>query len=154
MAPKAELGIVRAEIGSASQLQQSAPPQHSLEGLAAESSIHTSANKQVSGTSAVRAPSVKSSLSSDWIIKQEKAKGSSSSPVDEAKVADGVPLQKKVKKRKPEVDLNEMPHHVDKPPSQPGDERLNLNLVRPSASVPHKPSLKQNSGTTNFEQSS
>lgn len=110
--PKAEPGAVRAEISSDSQSKHFSPPQHFIERLAAESSIcaSTSASKQVAGTSAVRVPSPRTGLSSERLVKRGKAKGSLISPVDE-----GALLQKKLKKRKPEVDLHVMPYSVKLP---------------------------------------
>ncbi|XP_031393427.1 ubinuclein-1-like isoform X1 [Punica granatum] len=154
LTPKTEPSTVRAESGSIAQSQHTSQPHHSLDRLAVEPSTHTStsANKQVPGTSAIRAPSPRNGSSSDRVVKQEKAKGNSSSPVDDPRVAEGAQLQKKVK-RKPEVDLNEMPYPVEKLPSQHGDDRLNPNPLKPSGGLPQKSSLKQNSAAS-FEQSS
>lgn len=150
LAPKAEPGAVKAELASVSESQNASQPQHSVERLAAEPCGHTStsASKQAAATSAVQMPSLRNGPSS----KQEKAKGNSNVPVDDPRTAEGALLQKKLK-RKPEVDLNEMPCPMEKLPSQQGDEKMNLNPLKPSGGVPHKSSLKQNAAGS-FDQSS
>ncbi|KAK4745071.1 hypothetical protein SAY87_011383 [Trapa incisa] len=129
--PKAEQVAAQAELTSA--------PLHSVEALAAESSGHpsTPANKQAPVTSTVQM------LMNGPSSKREKAKGSLSNPVDDPRVVEGAVPQKKAK-RKPEVDLNEMPIAPEKLPSQQGNERTNLNPPKLSGGASSKSSLKQN----------
>lgn len=111
LAPKQE-DSVRLDAGS------STSQQNLRERLAPESSSHafTSVNKPVSNTStAVRVPSPMNG------VKQEKAKGSSSSSLDDVRVADGVPTKKV--KRKSELELEGANFGPEKLASLQGEER-------------------------------
>ncbi|KAJ1387375.1 hypothetical protein SESBI_40035 [Sesbania bispinosa] len=118
--------------------------QNLRERLAPESSGFTSVNKAVSNTStAVRVPSPMNGL------KQEKAKGSSSSSLDDVRAADGV-LTKKVK-RKPEHELEGAHFGPEKLVSLPGEERP--RSLKQSAALPTK-SNHQPTSLPGLEQSS
>lgn len=106
LAPKQE-DNVRLDAGS------STSQQNLRERLAPESSSHafTSVNKPVS----VRVPSPMNG------VKQEKAKGSSSSSLDDVRVADGVPTKKV--KRKSELELEGANFGPEKLASLQGEER-------------------------------
>lgn len=83
----------------------------------------SSANKTVSSTTsnAVQMPSPSTNGPNLDRSKQEKLKGTSSNPVDEAKMADGVLMKKKVK-RKPELELEESHFRPAKLTAQSGEE--------------------------------
>ncbi|KAL5192748.1 Ubinuclein-1 [Glycine soja] len=117
--------------------------QNLRERSAPESSSHayTSGNKQVSNTST---PSPMNGL------KQEKAKGSSSSSVDDVRVADGV-LTKKVK-RKPELELEGAHLGPEKVASLQGEERPR-SLKQSTGPLPTKSNLQPTS-LPDLEQSS
>ncbi|KAK7311512.1 hypothetical protein RJT34_09711 [Clitoria ternatea] len=141
LAPKQEENV-RFDTGSITTQQ------NLRERLAPESSNHafTSGNKPVTNTStAARIPSPMNGL------KQEKAKGSSSSSVDDVRVADGV-LTKKVK-RKPELEL-EGAHFgpAEKLASSHGEERPR-SLKHSSGLLPTKSNLQPTS-LPDLEQSS
>jgi len=114
---------------------------------APESSSHgfTSGSKQVSNTSPTgRVPSPINGL------KQEKAKGSSSSSLDDVRVAEGA-LTKKVK-RKPELELEA--HLVpEKVASLQGEERPRSLKQQSSGPLPNKSNLQPTS-VPDLEQSS
>ncbi|RDY00223.1 hypothetical protein CR513_16628, partial [Mucuna pruriens] len=114
---------------------------------APESSSHafSSGNKQVSNTSTTgRVPSPMNGL------RQEKAKGSSSSSLDDVRVADGV-LTKKVK-RKPEVELEGAHLGPEKVSSLQGEERPR-SLKQSTGPLPTKSNLQPTS-LPDLEQSS
>lgn len=118
--------------------------QNLRERSAPESSSHaytSSGNKQVSNTST---PSPMNGL------KQEKAKGSSSSSVDDVRAADGV-LTKKVK-RKPELELEGGHLGAEKVASLQGEERPR-SLKQSIGSLPTKSNLQPTS-LPDLEQSS
>lgn len=128
MASKQEDGV-RLDAGSIPSQQN---PQ---EKLAPESSSHafTSMNKPASNMStAVRVPSPMNG------VKQEKAKGSSSSSPDDGRVADGV-LTKKVK-RKPELELEGANCGPEKLDSLQGEERSRSQ--KQSSGLPTKSNLQ------------
>ncbi|KAK7320971.1 hypothetical protein VNO77_30981 [Canavalia gladiata] len=111
--------------------------QHMRERLATDSSSHTypTMNKEVSNTvSAARVltPSVNGP-------KQEKAKGSISGSLDDVRVADGVSIKKKVK-RKPEQELEESHFRPEKMAPLQGEERP--RSLKQSAGVPPKSNLQ------------
>jgi len=105
----------------------------------------SSGSKQVSNTSPTgRVPSPING------IKQEKAKGSSSSSLDDARIAEGA-LTKKVK-RKPELELEA--HLVpEKVASLQGEERPRFLKQQSSAPLPNKSNLHPTS-VPDLEQSS
>ncbi|XP_004502535.1 ubinuclein-1-like [Cicer arietinum] len=128
LASKQEDGV-RLDAGSIPSQQN---PQ---EKLAPESSSHafTSMNKPASNMStAVRVPSPMNG------VKQEKAKGSSSSSPDDGRVADGV-LTKKVK-RKPELELEGANCGPEKLDSLQGEERSRSQ--KQSSGLPTKSNLQ------------
>ncbi|XP_061362959.1 ubinuclein-1-like isoform X2 [Gastrolobium bilobum] len=140
LVPKQEENVQFDTSSSTSQLNQ-------RERLAApESSSHafTSVNKPVSNTSsAVRISSPMNGL------KQEKAKGSSSSSLDDVRVADGV-ITKKIK-RKPELELEGEHFGPEKVASLQGEERS--RSLKQSAVLPTKSTL-QSTSLPGLEQSS
>lgn len=143
LAPKTE-ETTRVE---ASSIQQ---PQYVRERMATESPNHNASNKIVSSpAAAVRMPSPLNVTSFER-PKQEKLKGSSSHPLDDAKVGDGA-LQKKKVKRRPEGELDEVRFRPDKLPSQQGEARQ--KSVKQPATLPHKSNL-QSSVLPSVEQSS
>ncbi|KAK7351093.1 hypothetical protein VNO77_10273 [Canavalia gladiata] len=123
--------------------------QNIRERLAPESSSHvftSGNNKPVSNTSTTgRAPSPMNCL------KQEKAKGSSSSSLDDVRVVDGV-LTKKVK-RKPEPELEGAHLGPEKLASLQGEERPRSLKQQSTGLLPTKSNL-QPSSLPDLEQSS
>lgn len=120
--------------------------QNQQEKLAPESTSHasTSTNKSVSNTStAVRVPSPTNG------VKQEKAKGSSSSSMDDVGAADGV-LTKKAK-RKPELELEGANCGPEKLVHLQGEERPRSQ--KQSSGLPTKSNLQPTS-PPGLEQSS
>jgi len=119
--------------------------QNQQEKLAPESTTaSTSTNKSVSNTStAVRVPSPTNG------VKQEKAKGSSSSSMDDVRVADGV-LTKKAK-RKPELELEGANCGPEKLVPLQGEERPRSQ--KQSSGLPTKSNLQPTS-PPGLEQSS
>ncbi|XP_056164310.1 ubinuclein-1 isoform X2 [Syzygium oleosum] len=142
LAPKIE-ETVRVEGLSVAQ------PQQLPERLSIDSGIHgsTSASRPIHSPTAAtaRVPSPSANVSSDR-IKQEKTKVTSSSFSEDARQGEAILPKKKVK-RKPEVDLNEMPFHSEKF----GEERL--VSTKPNPALPPKINL-QPTAAPSFEQSS
>lgn len=142
LVPKQEEGVQPDAVAGSITSQQSLQ-----ERLAPESSSHalTSVNKLVSntGTTAVGVPSPMNGL------KPEKAKGSSSSSLDDVRVADGV-LTKKVK-RKPELELERTSSGPEKLASLQGEERPKSQK---QSSVPPTKATLQPTSLPGLEQSS
>ncbi|KAJ1397087.1 hypothetical protein SESBI_32090 [Sesbania bispinosa] len=84
--------------------------------------------------------------------KQEKAKGSSSGSLDDARVADGVLIIKKKVKRKPEHELEGTHFRPEKVASLQGEERP--RSLKQSAGLPPKSSNVQPTSLPGLEQSS
>ncbi|KAJ9146219.1 hypothetical protein P3X46_028511 [Hevea brasiliensis] len=103
-----------------------------------------------SSTAAVRAPSPSMNAPNLDRLKQEKPKGSSSSPIDEAKmVVDGALTKKKVK-RKSEQESNETHFRSEKLQSQSSEEKH--KSLKQASVLPQKLNLQFT--TSSFEQSS
>ncbi|MED6119830.1 hypothetical protein PIB30_015349 [Stylosanthes scabra] len=134
------------------RLDTSHAQQNMREKSAPESSSHAfpSANKPVSNNSTsgnIPSPSMNG-------LKQEKARGSSTSSLDDVRVADGALKKKKIKK-KPEIDLEGVHSGPEKlgSGSLQGEERPKSQKQSSSAGVPSK-SIPQPTTIPGLEQSS
>ncbi|XP_010063438.2 ubinuclein-1 isoform X1 [Eucalyptus grandis] len=142
LAPKIEESV---RVEGVSVAQPQPPPER----LSIDSGIHgsTSASRPIHSPTAAtaRIPSPSANVSSDR-IKQEKTKVTSSNFSEDARHGEAIVPKKKVK-RKPEVDLNEMPFHSEKF----GEEKIVSS--KPNPSLPPKINL-QPTAAPSFEQSS
>ncbi|XP_057987087.1 ubinuclein-1 isoform X2 [Hevea brasiliensis] len=103
-----------------------------------------------SSTAAVQVPSHSLNAPNLDRLKQEKPKGSSSNPIDEAKMGVDGALAKKKVKRKSEQELDETYFRSEKLHSQSSEERH--KSLRQASGFPQKLNLQLT--TTSFEQSS
>nr|BAJ53189.1 JMS09K11.7 [Jatropha curcas] len=139
----------RAEAGSVAQQQ------YMRERLPAETvgPVLALASKSIpsSATTAVRVPSPSRNAPNVERLKQDKPKGSSSNPMDEAKIGlDGALVKKKVKRRS-EQELDETHFRSEKLHNQSSEERQ--KSVKQVSSLPQKLNLQLNTPSS-FEQSS